>query len=451
MDQITRTLAQYVAQLNIAAISDNTLLQTKIRVIDTIACAMGGYDSEPAHIARRLSEGYQSNCSAGLFGTRQETTIEMAAFTNAVMTRYLDYNDTYISKGAGHPSDMIPACIAVAEAYGCNGQSTLLAIIAAYEIFTALADAVGLRDRGWDQGLYVAIGSTVGVAKLLNLNEIQIGNAIAIASTCNIASRQTRSGELSMWKGCATAHSARAGVFAAMLAKEGMTGPTAAFEGRHGLWDQVTGHFSLNALGDANTPFGIVRTNLKFFPSEYHSQAPLWMALQFRTELSLNEIAGIRMQTYHTAYSEIGSEIEKWHPRTRETADHSLPYLFALALRDGFIDKHSFKIENINDTNIHALMQKITISENPQCTSAYPEKMVTLVDIQLQNGKTYSKTAEYPRGYALNPMSNLEVETKFNNLTREHMSIPQRQLLLKHLWQFDQLENIRQATELIKI
>jgi len=112
---------------------------------------------------------------------------------------------------------------------------------------------------------------------LLRLTCEQTGNALAIAVSSNVATRQTRSGELSMWKGCATAAATRAGVFAALLAHEGMTGPTAAFEGRHGVWDQVTGPFELGQLGGGGAAFGIERINFKYFPSEYHSQAPLWM------------------------------------------------------------------------------------------------------------------------------------------------------------------------------
>ena len=146
-----------------------------------------------------------------------------------------------------------------------------------YEVYSAMADAVGLRDRGWDQGVIAVLGSAAGAAKLLNLNLQQTADALAIAVTANIPTRQTRAGELSMWKGAATAAAARAGVTAALLAAEGMTGPTAAFEGKDGIWERVTGQFELGAMGGDGRPFGIERTNLKFFPSEYHSQAPLWM------------------------------------------------------------------------------------------------------------------------------------------------------------------------------
>ncbi|HEV2007596.1 MAG TPA: MmgE/PrpD family protein, partial [Burkholderiales bacterium] len=363
MDKTTQVLASYVASLEFEHLPADAVRQIKKTLIDTIGCGIGGYSSEPASIARRIAAGNTGQPPASILGSGTLTSMEMAAFANTAMVRYLDCNDTYISKGSGHPSDMIPACLAVAEARRASGRDTLVAIAAAYEVFTALADVVALRERGWDQGIYVVLGSAAGAAKLLGLRTEQIGDALAIAVSGNVATRQTRSGELSMWKGCATAAAARAGVFSALLASEGMTGPTAAFEGRHGVWDQVTGPFQLGRLGGEGVAFGIERTNLKFFPAEYHSQAPLWIALGLRNKVRVEEIEAINVQTYYTAYSEIGSEPEKWDPQTRETADHSLPYLLARALTDGRITADSFSPERIRDPIVRQLMRTISVEE----------------------------------------------------------------------------------------
>src|SRR4051812_39137878 len=138
-----------------------------------------------------------------------------------------------------------------------------------------------------------------------------------------------------------------------------MTGPTAAFEGRHGVWDQVTGKFELGVFGGHGVPYGIERTNLKFFPSEYHSQAPLWLALELRKRVRVDDIEAVNVETYYTAYSEIGSEPEKWQPQTRETADHSLPYLLGLGFVDGGVTANSFSAERIADPQLRQFMQRI--------------------------------------------------------------------------------------------
>lgn len=450
MDETTRILASYVADLTFDKLSASAVHETRRRLIDAVGCGIGGYTSEPASIAREMAGEVSGEPAARVLGSGAVTSMEMAAFANAVMVRYLDCNDTYISKGSGHPSDMIAACLAVADAHRASGKDTLLAIAAAYEVFTALADAVPLRDLGWDQGVFVVLGSAAGAAKLLGLTPGQVANALAIAVTSNIPTRQTRAGELSMWKGCATAAAARAGVFAALLARKGMTGPSAAFEGRHGLWEQVTGPFELGRLGGKDAAFGIERTNLKFFPSEYHSQAPLWIALDLRSKVGVEEIESVDVETYYTAYSEIGSEPEKWAPKTRETADHSLPYLLALGLMEGRIGVDSFSEERMRDPALRALMQRIRISENKAFTGEFPSKLVTRIEVTTRSGERLTGTAAYPKGHAKNPMSDADVESKFADLSRDLLAPHQCDALLRALWDVDQAADVGKVLALIK-
>jgi 2-methylcitrate dehydratase len=451
VDTTTQVLANYVASLNFDQLPAGTIRQIKKTLIDTIGCGIGGYSSEPAAIARRIAASHSGQPPASILGSGALTSMEMAAFTNTAMVRYLDCNDTFISKGSGHPSDMIPACLAVAEAHRASGSDTLVAIAAAYEVFTGLADVVALRERGWDQGIFVVLGSAAGAAKLLRLTSEQTGDALAIAVSGNVATRQTRSGELAMWKGCATAAAARAGVFSALLACDGMTGPTAAFEGRHGVWDQVTGPFQLGQLGGEGIAFGIERTNLKFFPSEYHSQAPLWIALALRNKVRVEEIEAIHVQTYYTAYSEIGSEPEKWDPQTRETADHSLPYLLALALTDGHITADSFSPKRMRDPELRQLMRRISIAENLEFTRQYPSKMVSKIEVQTRGGQRLVETASYPKGHAMNPMSDAEVESKFASLSENLLTSGQRESILRALWDIDQIADIGKVIGLVRV
>jgi 2-methylcitrate dehydratase len=275
MDGTTERLARYVTSLRYADLGQRTIQEAKRHLIDSLGCAIGGCASEPAVIARRVAPTWNGAPSARLLGEGRSTTPEAAAFANSVMIRFLDANDTYIARGSGHPSDMLGAVLAAADWKAVSGKDLLLAIVAGYEVFGAMADQVALRDRGWDQGVFVAPASAAAAGLLLGLSAAQMADAIAIAVTANVATRQTRAGELAMWKGCATATAAKAGLFAAQLAMEGMTGPTAAFEGRHGLAEQATGPFEIGALGGRDRPFAIERTNFKFFATEYHAQAPL--------------------------------------------------------------------------------------------------------------------------------------------------------------------------------
>lgn len=451
MDKTTQTLANYITGLTYEQLPASTGHETKKHLVDTMACAIGGYNSAPAEIARGLAANISGQPPARIFSTGKQTSMEMAAFANAVMVRYLDFNDTYISIGSGHPSDMIAAVLAVAEGQRCSGKDTLLAVTIAYEMYAALADVVGLRDRGWDQGAFAVLGSAAGAAKLLKLTTAQTGDALAIAVTAHIPTRQTRSGELSMWKGVATAAAARAGVSSALLAQAGMTGPTAAFEGRHGVWDQVTGKFQLGPMGGGNVQFGIERTNLKFFPSEYHSQAPLAIALALRKKVAIADIEAINVQTYYTAWSEIGSEPEKWNPQTRETADHSMPYLLALGLIDGRITVDSFSAERMNDPATRQLMNRIKIAENKEFTRQFSAKLMTEIEVITRSGQRIVETAQYPKGHAKNPMSDADVDAKIGMVCEGLMGNAQRDALLKALWNIDQAANLNAMLDLLAI
>ena len=451
MDNTTRTLAEYVTRLSYDRLSAGTIREAKKRLIDSIGCALGGFESEPATIARRLAAKTSGEPAARVLGTGAPTSMEMAAFTNAVMVRYLDFNDTYVSVGSGHPSDMIAACLAVADGLQADGRQTLLSIIAAYEVYTGLADQIALRGKGWDQGVFAVLGAAAGAGVLLGLGVDQMGDALAIAITSSVPTRQTRSGELAMWKGCATAAAVRAGVFAALLAKEGVTGPTAAFEGRHGVWDQVTGKFTLGALGGDGRAFGIERTNLKFFPSEYHSQAPTWMGLNLRKRVRVEDIAAINVQTYHICYSEIGSEPEKWEPKTRETADHSLPYLLSLALMDGAIRADSFGEARMRDPGTLALMKKIKVAESAEFERQFPNALMTEIEVLTRGGERIVERASYPRGHAKNPMSEDDIENKFRTLADGLMRPAERDALLEALWAVDESREIGQVLGLVRV
>jgi 2-methylcitrate dehydratase len=451
MDRTTEILAAYAAAIGYPDLTPEAVHQTKCRVIDSLGCAMGGYLSEPSKIVRRLAGMTSSTHPARLLGSGQRTSPEMAAFANTVMVRYLDANDTYTALGSGHPSDMIPAVLSMADPRHASGKEMILAVVAAYEMFGALADLIPIREKGWDQGIFVVVGSAVGAGKILGLSEAQMAHAISLAITPNIPTRQTRAGELSMWKGCATAAAARNGVFAALLAEAGMTGPYEPFEGHHGVWEQVTGPFQLQSLGGADKPFTIETSNLKFFPSEYHSQAPLWSALEIRKKVKAEDIEAINVQTYWLTYSEIGSEPEKWDPQTRETADHSLPYLLAVALQDGNVTPASFTLARIRDPNLRPLMNKITIRENAEFTQQYPEVLRSEIEVVTRAGERLVEQVSYPKGHRHNPMSDAEVEDKFLGLCQAVMTPDQCQAALQTLWRLEEVQDIGSVIDLFQV
>ena len=451
MDKITEKLASYATTLRYENLTPNAVRVTGKLLLDTLGCAIGGYRSEPAQIARRLAARSSSVPPARVLGTGELTSIEAAAFANGVMVRYLDFNDTFMSREVAHPSDMIPAILAVADANHASGRQVLLAIATAYEVFASFADAVSLWEKGWDHGLYIGFGATAGVGQLLQLTKEQMGNAIALASAPNVPTRQTRSGALTMWKGCAAPAAARAAIFAAQLAKEGMPGPSAAFEGRHGVWDQVTGPFELGAFGGNGAPFAVERSGIKYFPTEYHSQVPLGLILKLREKVAVDDIDAVHVETYHLTYSEIGSEPEKWRPTTRETADHSLPYMLAAALSDGGISVETFSEQRIRDPKLLPLMDRIKISENDEFTRKSPALMECRIAITTKSGARYVEEGSYPKGHAKNPMSDAEVEQKFRKLCQGIVSSGRCESILNSVRALEGTQDIGELLELVRI
>ena len=452
MDKTTERISDYCSSLTFEKLPDKTVHEAKRRIIDALGCATGGYSSEPATIARKLASGIYSFQPARILGNGQPTSVEMAAFANSVALRYLDCNDTYVTKGGGHPSDMLGGVLAAAEMGHASGKQVIAAAVLAYEICGRFSDEVPLPELGWDQGAFVVIGSVCAACNLMRMTAEQTAHAISLAIVPNMPLVQTRMGELSMWKGCATAASVRAGVFAALLAREGMEGPADPIEGQHGLWQQIAGGTGeLGRLGSEETPFMIDGTSLKYFPSQIHTQAPISIALELRKQVWVEDIAEINIDTYKAAWRSAGSEPEKWDPQTRETADHSIPYLVAVAFRDGAVTPGTYLPEKIGDSSLRPLMQKIHITENAEFTSRYPGSQECRIEVVSTDGRRLVEGAGFPKGHALNPINDSELEAKFASLAGERLTGEQTGRALEALWRLEDVEDAGEIVDLFTV
>ena len=415
MDATTELLSDYACRLTFDDLTPETVHQVKRTLVDTLGCAAGAFDGEPAAIARRVASRVQGNPPVRVLGARTTTSADQAAFVNTVLVRYLDCNDTYAARGTGHPSDMIPAVLAAADARQADGRSVITAIAVAYEAFCRMADRVALK--GWDQGMFAAIGAACGAGKVLGLDRAAMGNAISIAITSGVPLGVTRIGELSMWKGCATAAAIRTGVFAAELAADGLTGPGHPFEGRDGLWQ----HLGIEApkwerFGGKGEPFRINATSFKAYPSVIHTQGPIGLMLELRRQVSVARIESVRVATYGEAVRRTAAEAEKWDPETRETADHSIPYLVAAAIRDGAVTPATFAPSRIKDPALRPVIKKLTVVEEPEFTRRYPAESCTRVEVTTTDGQRVTAETSHPKGHSRNPLTDTEVEEKFRGL-----------------------------------
>ena len=274
MDRVLDFLSDYAVALTYENLPNRVVHEVKRRVIDTLGCAMGSYYMEAPEIARAHALEAISNPGSTVLGTRHRTTPELAVFANGVMARYLDLNDT-TAKG-GHPSDNIMAVLAATEYAAADRKTAIEGIVIAYEVQDRFgAVSRGLRTNGWDNAIYVALASALGAAKVMGLNKEQMANTLALAVVPNAPMNQTRVGHLSMWKGCSAPNASRNGVFAALMARRGMTGPLEAFEGPRGFKKQLGTSFELPAFGGDGEPYAIEPINSKLFLATMRPNVPL--------------------------------------------------------------------------------------------------------------------------------------------------------------------------------
>jgi 2-methylcitrate dehydratase len=454
---LAHRLAEFACSLNFEDLSPEVVHEVKRRVIDSFGCALGAWHEEPCVIARKVASDFSAKNGGTIIGTDHQAPPDWAAFATGCCIRYFDYNDTYLSKEPAHPSDNIAAALAVAESVGANGRELITAIALAYEVQCRLCDAASIRARGWDHPTYGAFSTALAAARLMKLDLEKTRHAVNIAGVNCAAFRQARVGELSHWKGVAFANAARHGVYAALLARAGMTGPAPIFEGAMGFEKELG--VSLGQVGDvfdktkeAMTGGGpasmILKTSIKYWPAEYHSQSAIEAALFLRKEIGdPAQIQSVRIESHDASVDIIGSEPEKWKPETRETADHSLPYITAIALIDGEVTEKQFQPERFTDPTIWKFLEEVTVQRNDELSALYATAVANIVHVTLRDGRVLTKRVDYPLGNALNPVSDQQLEGKFNALVVPEVGEEGARKILAAGWKLDEAKN---PTELMK-
>ena len=417
-------------------------------VVDAFGCAVAALGEPASAAARELAADTPVEGGASVIGLAGTTSVELAAFANAGLVRNLDFNDVYSSHSGGHPSNMFPGLLAVAEAAGLGGADVVLGIHVACEVYAALSDSVALRKSGWDAGAFLAPACAAGVAALLGASVAETANAVSLALTAGPPLGVIRSGTLSHWKGSAEAHAVMNGVFLARLARAGMTGPAAPFTGTSGFLQQVVRPVDVSRVGEpVDGRAAIERTNLKIVPSQWSSQGPVELFLELSRELRPERIEAIRVEAFDFLYFSIGGgrddREDKWDPRTRETADHSLPYLLAVALTDGALTLDSFRTERILDPALRPLMEKVTIENADRFADAYPRTQPVDFTIRLTDGAELRRSTGFARGHFTNPLPDDEVDAKYRGLVRRIVADEEGERLLALLRGLPALDDLR--------
>lgn len=390
----------------------------KSHILDSLGCAIGALDGHPVILLREHLEEFGGAPLVTLIGGGR-TSPDRAALYNSALIRYLDFNDSFLAKGETcHPSDNLGSILAATEYVGRGGRDFLAAMAVAYQVQCRLSETAPVRSKGFDHVTQGAYGTASGVARALGLNNQQTAHAIAISGTAFNALRVTRTGRLSHWKGLAYPNTAFCATHAAFLARRGITGPLEVFEGNKGFKEAISGPFTLDWQHE-NLEI-VERTILKQFNSEIHSQTCLECALELRggTIFRVEDIARIELDVFDVAFNIIGGgeEGDKLRVKTKEQADHSLPYLLSAALLDGEIGPAQYVPERIVRSDVQTLMRKIQVRADEEFSRAFPDEMPVRISIVLQDGRTLVREKLDYEGFHTRPMPWNRVVDKFERL-----------------------------------
>lgn len=419
---LVEEMAAFVAKVsydNLALAAQDAL---RVRVLDSIGCAIGALDGEPIKLLLAQLEDFGGTARCSLIGGGMSAP-DRAAFVNSALVRYLDFNDSYLAKGETcHPSDNLGSVLAAAEYAGSHGRDFLTALAVAYQVQCRLSDMAPVRARGFDHTTQGSFAVAAGVSKALGLDEKRIAHALAISGTAFNALRVTRTGELSHWKGLAYPNTAFCATHAAFLAMRGVTGPLEVFEGNKGFMESVAGNFEMDwGREDLER---VTRTVVKKYNAEIHSQSAIEgvLELKVRDGFTAAEVDRIEIEIFDVAYNIIGGgeEGDKTTVRTKEQADHSLQYIVAVALLDGQVMPEQYEQSRIERQDVQSLLRKVSVRSSEGFSKRFPEEMACRVQIALKDGKVLSIEKSDYEGFRSRPMKWETVVRKFERLSAAH-------------------------------
>ncbi len=442
MDRVIEQFSGYAEALSYADLSPSAIHATKHRVIDSLGCVLGAYLEEPCKIARRMCLPVDSAFSARVIGSLMRTAPDSAAFANGLMGRYLDFNDSIRIVGVGHPSDSVPAMLAIGEACHVSGKSLITAITLSYEAIVQFIEAFAYDYKGWDQPTFLTLGIALGAGKILGLNKEQFANAMGIATVANITLQQNRAGEISMWKAGAAGNAGRQGIFAALLAREGITGPQEAFEGKFGYFNQVTGPLKVELKGGKGNLFAVERPNMKSYPVRDSCQLVIMTALELRKKISPDQIQSLRVKIYGSAYrTAVALSPNLWAPKTRETADHSIPFSIVVALLDGDVTPETFRKKRFLDPDVLHLLGRMKCEEDPEFSKQTPALRNCYIEATTRSGEkvvahSIFKQEELEKGW-----TDGQVEAKYMKLAQTILTPKQARDCLDLIWKLEDVED----------
>jgi len=438
---VSETIGAFAAGLRFEDLPQEVVHEVKRYLLDSLGCAFGAVRSHECRIAEKVLVGMGGREEATLIGSGTKLPAVNAALYNALLVRGLDYNDIYWDQDPSHPSDILPASLAIGERQGSAARDVIVSIALAYEFEIRMCEAAnpGIRENGWHHATLTAFVSPIAAGVLLGLDAAGIANAIAISGCRHATLGSVTAGSLTMMKNTVDPLATQSGVLAALLAKEGYVGPREVFEGKEGVAHTLPGEWDFGKLTNGlGREWGILRCGMKAYPTEALTHSPISAVLELRRRHGFGpgDVSEIQVKTVARA-ADILADPKKYDPQNKETADHSLPFVIAAAVVHGKVVPEHFHDENLRHPEVRAMLPRVRVSADPAFEKIFPAKKPTSVTVVLENGARHEARLDFPKGDYRNPMTDPEVEAKFRSLAGELLTETRQAAMIEEVRNLD--------------
>jgi len=445
-ETVTATMSRWAAGLEYRQLSKDAIYQAKRFLLDSIGCALGGFQQHDVKIALEVLDEVAGPGRATVIGTGKRVDPVSASLANALMIRCMDYNDIYWKQDPSHPSDIFPAAIACCERTRSNGKELIVGLVLGHEFEMRLCEAAfpGIRERGWHHATLTAFASPIVAGRVLRLSWDQIQHAIGISASRHCTLGAVTAGKLTMMKNTVDPMATQSGVLAALLAEKGYSGPEHVIDGKEGLTHVFGPDWKLNFLTDGlGESWRITQCGMKAFPTEALTHTPISAVLDLvkTNDLHPDQVQKVKIRSLARA-ADILSDPSKYDPHTKETADHSLPYVIAAALVDRQVTPTQFTMERILDRKIREQLNKVEVVADPEIEKVFPALQRVIVHIDTTDGRSFSRQLDYPKGDPRNPLTDLEIEEKFAALADGVLSSDAQKRVKETVWNLEHVDSV---------
>jgi 2-methylcitrate dehydratase len=443
---VTEALSRFAAELRFADLPAEVVHASKRFLLDSLGCALGGFGQHDVRIALEVLGEHAGRGRATVIGAGTRLDPVSASLLNALMVRVMDYNDIYWQQDPSHPSDIIPAAIACGEHAGASGRDLVTGMVLAYELEMRLCEVAfpGIRERGWHHATLTAFAAAATAARMLGLTGEQIQHAIGIAGSRHATLGAVTAGKLTMMKNTVDPMATQAGVLAALLAAKGYTGPEHVLDGKEGLFHCLGPSWKPEVLTEGlGEAWRITRCGMKAFPTEALTHAPISCTLDLVREHDLRpeQVSAIHIRSLARA-ADILADPSKYDPHSKETADHSLPWVIAAALVDRQVTPLQFTPAKLADARIRAQLPKVKVMADPEIEALFPKLQRVKVTIVTEDGRELFNQIDYPKGDPRYPLSDAEVEEKYLALAEPVLGADGARALADVVWRLEKLADL---------